>query len=90
VLWRRKLWRATARYGTTGDASAERCNVMGTSNVAQRQNGTNPVCGVGRGQASITTVSVPPRPNVSGAYISSARAGGATNVPGVVAVATYE
>ena len=34
---------------------------------------------------STTTTSVCPRPNVSGAYISSARGGGATKRPGVVA-----
>ena len=38
---------------------------------------------------STITRSVPPRPNVSGMYISSARGGGTTNVPGVVARATY-
>ena len=38
-------------------------------------------------RASTTTQSVPLRPNVSGAYISSALAGGTTNVPGVVALA---
>ena len=36
---------------------------------------------------STTTQSVPDRPNVSGAYISSALAGGATKLPGVVALA---
>ena len=34
--------------------------------------------------------SVEVRPNVSGEYISSARVGGTTNEPGVVARATYE
>jgi hypothetical protein len=34
---------------------------------------------------SITTRSLPLRPNTSGEYISSALAGGTTNVPGVVA-----
>ena len=38
-----------------------------------------------RPTASITTTSEPERPNVSGAYISSARVGGTTKVPGVVA-----
>ena len=37
---------------------------------------------------STITQSVPDRPNVSGAYISSALAGGATKAPGVVALAT--
>ncbi len=37
---------------------------------------------------STITRSLPERPNVSGAYISSARAGGATKLPGVVARAT--
>lgn len=37
--------------------------------------------------ATITTISVPDLPKVSGAYISSALAGGATKVPGVVALA---
>ena len=36
-------------------------------------------------QPAMTTLSVPPRPNVSGEYISSAFTGGTTNVPGVVA-----
>jgi hypothetical protein len=39
---------------------------------------------------STFTKSVPVRPKVSGWYISSALAGGATKVPGVVARATYE
>src|SRR5262249_26010481 len=39
---------------------------------------------------STTTLSPPLRPNVSGLYISSALVGGTTNVPGVVARATYE
>ena len=39
---------------------------------------------------STITLSVPPRPKVSGWYISSAFAGGTTNTPGVVARATYE
>ena len=37
---------------------------------------------------STITRSVPPRPKVSGWYISSAFGGGTTNVPGVVARAT--
>jgi hypothetical protein len=42
------------------------------------------------GRYSTITLSVPPRPNVSGWYISSAFGGGTTNTPGVVARATYE
>jgi hypothetical protein len=38
---------------------------------------------------STITRSVFPRPKVSGVYISSARAGGTMNSPGVVARATY-
>ena len=41
-----------------------------------------------RERYSTTTMSVPPRPKVSGAYISSAFGGGTTNVPGVVARAS--
>ena len=37
---------------------------------------------------STTTMSVAPRPKVSGLYISSAFVGGTTNRPGVVARAT--
>ena len=44
----------------------------------------------GRGPPYRTiTRSVPPRPNVSGEYISSARGGGTMKSPGVVARATY-
>ena len=39
---------------------------------------------------STITQSLPLRPKTSGEYISSALAGGTTNVPGVVARATYE
>jgi hypothetical protein len=39
--------------------------------------------------AHTSTHSVAPRPNVSGVYISSARGGGTTKVPGVVARASY-
>ena len=46
--------------------------------------------GSGRKAAHSTlTRSVAPRPKVSGAYISSARGGGTTKRPGVVARATY-
>src|SRR5215212_9591582 len=38
---------------------------------------------------STITRSLPPRPNVSGMYISSALGGGTTKLPGVVARATY-
>src|SRR5262249_2224514 len=37
-----------------------------------------------------STVCVPARPKISGAYISSARVGAAANVPTVVARTTYE
>jgi hypothetical protein len=44
----------------------------------------------GQGFYSTITQSLLPRPKTSGAYISSALAGGTTKVPGVVARATYE
>lgn len=43
-----------------------------------------------RARYRTTTLSLAPRPNVSGWYISSALGGGTIKVPGVVARARYE
>jgi hypothetical protein len=61
------------------------CNYASTNNINQK--GARDCT---HSSYSTTTNSVPDRPNVSGAYISSAFVGGTMNSPGVVARITYE